>query len=140
MEASIRRRVEEDLRNHKKYQLELKELLNEIATENSSNALGISYGKGEISDPTSTAVIRYYSHARVKFLTHICDTITRCLFCLDKDAEIAYCKQRLIELLYFKNTNTVTSVAMELCYTERTIYRWKAELLEKIALELGYFI
>jgi len=140
VEARIRRRVEEDLRNHAKYRLELKELLEETATEGKGELDGQPKQKGLTGDPTAASVIRYYSKARVRFLTHICDTIDRCLYQLDKDPEIQYCKQRMVSMLYFRTGHTVQSVVDELSYSRAHVYRWKKEVTEQIAKELGYLV
>lgn len=139
MEAEIRRRVEADLRNHSKYRQELKELLEEAATQSPPPADGQPKGKGQTGDPTYGALVRYSNNKRVKFLTEICETIDRCLFQLDKDPEVQYCKQQMVSMLYFRSGYSVEAVAQKLNYSRAQVYRWKAAVLEDIARELGYY-
>lgn len=137
-DIDVRRRVVSDLRNYTKYRRELSELLYDLQHSSPPQPDGMPKGIGAISDPTYRAVEETYSNARVKFLTRVCSTIDRCLLYLDQDIEVQRCKERMVELLYFKQGYSMEKVAQEIGYSRAHVYRWSTEIIESVAVEMGY--
>lgn len=133
-----KQRAEADLRNYPRYTKERDERRYDLLHQTPPPSDGMPKQKGTTGDPTFSATARLIMNTRLEFLERICTGIERCLAILDFDPDAQWRKQRIIELLYWREGYTVEKVAQELGYSVRAVYRWKAEILLTISEEMGY--
>lgn len=133
-----KQRAEADLRNYPRNCRELEERRYDLLHQTPHPADGLPKQKGRIGDPTFATVAKLSASTRLEFLERTCSTVERCLAVLDYDIDRQRNKQRIVELLYWREGYTVEKVAQELNYSVRTVFMWKAEILKTIAEEMGY--
>lgn len=133
-----KQRAEADLRNYPRYRKELEERRYDLLHQSPPPADGMPKQRGRTGDPTFMAVAKLSMSTRLAFLERTCGTVEKCLAVLDYDADALRRKQRIIELLYWREGYAVEKVAQELNYSVRTVFVWKAEILTTIAEEMGY--
>lgn len=130
MKKSVFRYIEAELYDYHETIKEIA-LLKEEILEGNSHAEA-SGGKGtRKSDPTANKVTRLLMHRRLKRLEEVTTAIGRVYDYLPRE------KQKLIELKYWDKRYSNAGVAHELHVGEMTFYRWRRQIIEAIAQELG---
>ena len=99
---------------------------------------GMPKRRGATGDTTFSTVVKLVQNSRLEFLERTCAGVERSLAILDYDPDTQWRKQRLVELLYWREGYTVEKVAQELKYSARAVYRWKADILMTVAEGMGY--
>lgn len=112
---------------------ELEELRDDIAGESPLPPDGLPRGT-ETSDPTWNKTMKLITCKRLNQMHRTVYAIGRVVWALPPD------KQRLVQLTYWTKPQRLTAygIAMELHCGRKTYYRWRDEICEAIAIELGY--
>jgi len=130
LKKSVFRYIEAELYDYHETLKEI-DLIREQILEESSHA-EVSGGKStRKSDPTANKVTRLLTHRRLKRLEEVMTAIGRVYDSLPRE------KQRLIELKYWDGRYSNSGVAQQLHIGEMTFYRWRRQIIQAIARELG---
>ncbi len=132
MRLALERFLEDELSNYRKNMFELN-LLREEIIEGSPTPDGMPRGN-TTSNPTESKAARLMTSNVILCLERRLQGVARVLDRYQNNPEML----RLIELRYFKGTHTAIGVMNELHISSKTFYRWRKELLENLATELGY--
>ena len=132
MRLALERFLEDELSNYKKNLYELNMLREEII-ESSPTPDGMPRGNAT-SNPTESKAARLMTSHVIICLERRLKAVARVLDRYQNNPEML----KLIELRYFKGTHTAIGVMSELHISSKTFYRWRKELLENLAAELGY--
>ena len=132
MRLALERFLEDELSNYRKNMFELN-LLREEIIEGSPTPDGMPRGN-TTSNPTESKAARLMTSNVILCLERRLKAVARVLDRYQNNPEML----RLIELRYFKGTHTAIGVMSELHISSKTFYRWRKELLEDLAAELGY--
>lgn len=132
MRLALERFLEDELSNYKKNLYELN-LLREEIIESSPTPDGMPRGN-TTSNPTESKAARLMTSHVIICLERRLKAVARVLDRYQNNPEML----KLIELKYFKGTHTAIGVQNELHISSKTFYRWRKELLENLAAELGY--
>ncbi len=132
MRLALERFLEDELSNYRKNMFELN-LLREEIIEGSPTPDGMPRGN-TTSNPTESKAARLMTSNVILCLERRLQGVARVLDRYQNNHEML----RLIELRYFKGTHTAIGVMNELHISSKTFYRWRKELLENLATELGY--
>ena len=132
MRLALERFLEDELSNYRKNMFELN-LLREEIIEGSPTPDGMPRGN-TTSNPTESKAARLMTSHVIICLERRLKAVARVLDRYQNNPEML----RLIELRYFKGTHTAIGVMSELHISSKTFYRWRKELLENLAAELGY--
>ena len=132
MRLALERFLEDELSNYRKNMFELN-LLREEIIESSPTPDGMPRGN-TTSNPTESKAARLMTSNVILCLERRLKAVARVLDRYQHNPEML----KLIELRYFKGTHTAIGVMSELHISSKTFYRWRKELLENLAAELGY--
>ena len=134
------RKARRDARQDLLFYVEYRKILDELIDDRIHARSGSESqaARSLVSDPTAAAAMRGTQTPREKYLQSKCDAIEQCLMFMSGDMQTRRNKQRMVEMVYFRRTHTTQGAAMELDYSVRTIQRWQAEILDSIAIQLGY--
>ena len=132
MRLALERFLEDELSNYRKNMFELN-LLREEIIEGSPTPDGMPRGN-TTSNPTESKAARLMTSNVILCLERRIKAVARVLDGYQNNPEML----KLIELRYFKGTHTAIGVMSELHISSKTFYRWRKELLENLAAELGY--
>ena len=132
MRLALERFLEDELSNYRKNMFELN-LLREEIIEGSPTPDGMPRGN-TTSNPTESKAARLMTSNVILCLERRLKAVARVLDRYQNNPEML----KLIELRYFKGTHTAIGVMSELHISSKTFYRWRKELLENLAAELGY--
>ncbi len=132
MRLALERFLEDELSNYRKNMFELN-LLREEIIEGSPTPDGMPRGN-TTSNPTESKAARLMTSSVILCLERRLQGVARVLDRYQNNPEMI----KLIELRYFKGTHTAIGVMSELHISSKTFYRWRKELLENLATELGY--
>ena len=132
MRLALERFLEDELSNYRKNMFELN-LLREEIIESSPTPDGMPRGN-TTSNPTESKAARLMTSNVILCLERRLKAVARVLDRYQNNPEML----KLIELRYFKGTHTAIGVMSELHISSKTFYRWRKELLENLAAELGY--
>ncbi len=133
------RHVEKELYSYRDYKALLYNLEeqaeNMISLPSAQGSENERVAGGRISDPTPLQALRIHklNDRRAKYARFIVNAIDR--FLEDITAE----ERKLVELKYFKQTHNNVGVALELNISERDFYRKRENLVESLAIRLGFF-
>jgi len=130
MKREVQKYIEWELRQYYQSRAELHEIKSDIIDSTPAGQTGRSSGP---SNPTEAKAGRLLSNKRIKKLEETLVAIEYTYNEIDED------KKRLVELMYFKRPRTLTDIgiAHNLCIGRRTLYRWRTEILYRIAKEMG---
>jgi len=89
---------------------------------------------GWISDPTGRAATLLSIHRRIEHLSMIVNAIQTVYERLPEE------KKRLVEMYYWNRSRqwTLEGIAYELNTSRITVYRWRREIVEEIAAQIGW--
>ena len=132
MRLALERFLEDELSNYRKNMFELN-LLREEIIEGSPSPDGMPRGN-TTSNPTESKAARLMTSNVILCLERRLKAVAMVLDRYQNNPDML----RLIELRYFKGTHTAIGVMSELHISSKTFYRWRKELLENLAAELGY--
>ena len=132
MRLALERFLEDELSNYRKNMFELN-LLREEIIEGSPTPDGMPRGN-TTSNPTESKAARLMTSHVIICLERRLKAVAMVLDRYQNNPEML----KLIELRYFKGTHTAIGVMSELHISSKTFYRWRKELLENLAAELGY--
>ena len=132
MRLALERFLEDELSNYRKNMFELN-LLREEIIEGSPTPDGMPRGN-TTSNPTESKAARLMTSNVILCLERRLKAVARVLDRYQNNPEML----KLIELKYIRGTHTAIGVMNELHISSKTFYRWRKELLEDLAAELGY--
>lgn len=132
MRLALERFLEDELSNYRKNMFELN-LLREEIIEGSPTPDGMPRGN-TTSNPTESKAARLMTSNVILCLERRLKAVARVLDRYQNNPEML----KLIELKYIRGTHTAIGVMNELHISSKTFYRWRKELLENLAAELGY--
>jgi RinA family phage transcriptional activator len=130
LKKSVFRYIEAEIYDYHETLKEI-DLLREEILEGSSHAEASGGRSTHKSDPTSAKVSRLLMDRRLQRLEEIATAIGRVYDNLPRE------KQRLVELKYWDGRYSNAGVAHELHIGEMTFYRWRRQIIQAIARELG---
>jgi len=89
---------------------------------------------GGVSDPTSETATRLVTHKQLSYLEQVVDAIEKIYAILPKE------HQTFIQLAYWKKPITLTmiGIAEEMNTNKNKVYKYRDEVIQLLALELGY--
>lgn len=128
MKKSIFRYIEAELFDYHDTLEEINQLREDIMEGSGERAIGKSTRK---SDPTATRATRLLIDRRLQRLEEVTTAIGRVYDNVPRE------KQKLIKLKYWDKRYTNTGVAEDLHIGEMTFYRWRRQIIQAIARELG---
>lgn len=130
MKKSVFRYIEAELYDYHETLKEI-DLLREEILEGSSR-VKVSGGKSPSkSDPTASKVSRLLMDRRLQRLEEVATAIGKVFEQLPRE------KQKLVELKYWDGRYSNAGVAHELHIGEMTFYRWRRQIIQAVARELG---
>ncbi len=132
MRLALERFLEDELSNYRKNMFELN-LLREEIIEGSPTPDGMPRGN-TTSNPTESKAARLMTSNVILCLERRLHGVARVLDRYQNNPEML----KFIELKYFKGTHTAIGVQNELHISERTYRRWRRNIVESLAAELGY--
>lgn len=133
MRLALERFLEDELSNYRKNVYELNLLREEIIEGGPGPADGMPRGN-TTSNPTESKAARLMTSNVILCLERRLKAVARVLDKYQNNPEML----RLIDLRYIKGTHTAIGVMNELHISSKTFYRWRRELLECLATEMGY--
>lgn len=133
MRLALERFLEDELINYRKNIHELELLREEIIESSPEPPDGMPRGN-QTSNPTESKAARLMTSNVILCLERRLKSIAKVLDRYSNNPEM----MKLIELKYTKGTHTAIGVQTELHISSKTFYRWRRELLEDLAAELGY--
>lgn len=128
MKKSVFRYIEAELFDYHDTLEEITQLREDIMEGRAERAIGKSTRK---SDPTATRATRLLMDRRLQRLEEVTTAIGRVYDNVPRE------KQKLIKLKYWDRRYTNTGVAEDLHIGEMTFYRWRRQIIQAIARELG---
>lgn len=130
MKREIQKYIECELRQYYHSKAELADIKSDIIDSTPAGQTGRSSGP---SNPTAAKAGRLLSNKRIKKLEETLLAIEYTYREIDQD------KRAMIELMYFQRPRTLTDIgiAQKLNIGRRTLYRWRTEILYRVAKEMG---
>lgn len=128
---SVYRHVEALLYQYPEMVSEIKDIRESIITASAEQPEVYAKASGQ-SDPTAMMATLLTTHSRLKLLEQATAAIDKVYDSLPPD------KQCLIRLKYWDKRFTDTGIAMNIPVAERTVRRWKKQIIKAIAVELGW--
>lgn len=129
------RYLEQELYDYHHNLQELKDLEEEIEESSPEPADGMPRG-GMVSNPTESKALQKITSRELIGLKRRVMAVQRVLERYRDNHHM----MRLIELRYFRATHTPVGVARELHIGTNTFYRWRREILDELAQEMGMSI
>lgn len=132
MKREIRQYVEAELKYYKesKQALELIRLdITQPGSDSTKERIGSS--PHNVSKPTEDAVITLMTSRRLQHLETVVHAIDKTLEQMGPEASM------LVELLYWSSSYHPEGVAQKMHCNKRTVYRWRNQICESIAGEMG---
>ena len=126
------RYLENELRHYHKNRKELAAMYEDIEESSPSPPNGMPRGNGT-SNPTESKAIRLMSTRAIIYLERRLNAIETVLKRYNENSEMA----KMIQMLYFDQTHTAFGVIGKLHISQKTFYRWRRELMEDLANEIG---
>ena len=132
MRKDIRLHVEAELRDYHRTRKALAELKDDLLNTSPSPPDGMPRGS-EVSDPTYNKAQKLLTCRQVRYHARVLAALNVALDSLPPE------KYRLVELTYWTQPQTLTPVgiAMKLNCGRNTYYRWRDEICEDVARQLG---
>ena len=128
------RYVEHELFNYKNNLKEYQEIQDDIIGSSSYQS-GDRVQTSTLADETASKAIRLTSNARMLQLEKTIQGIETGIRVLRVAAEPS--KLKLLEMKYFDCQYTDKRIAVELCISEKTYYRWKNQIVLLMAMHIG---
>lgn len=126
------RYLENELIHYRENKIELAKLHEEIEESSPAPPDGMPRGS-TTSNPTESKAIRLMSSRTIIYLDRRLGAIERVVSRYCDNEEM----MKLIRLRYIDNTHTAFGVMREVNISQKTFYRWRRELMEDLANELG---
>lgn len=126
--------VENELYNYNNNKKELEDLEDEIIYS-SSPQTGERVKSSALSDETASKGLRLISSSRLNQIQRTLVGIERSIKMLKADSEDS--KYKLLEMKYFDCQYTDTKIAQELNISIETYYRWKRQIINLTAINIG---
>ena len=126
--------IENELYNYHNNKLELENFKDDII-QGSSYQSGDRVQTSTLSDETATKAVKLTSSVRLNQLTRTIRGIETGINILKTQPE-PY-KYRLLEMKYFDCQYTDMKIAHELSISMETYYRWKRQIVNLIAINIG---
>jgi RinA family phage transcriptional activator len=126
------RYLENELRYYHKNRETLEELHEEIEESSPGPPDGMPRGNST-SNPTESKAIRLISSRTIIYLERRLNAIERVIDRYRGNEGMT----NLIRMMYLENTHTAFGVCKVLHISQKTFYRWRRELMEDLANELG---
>lgn len=133
MRREIRQYVESELKYYKESREELGLIRYDIinpGSDSTKERIG-SPSAGAVTKPTEDAVLQMISSRRLQHLEAVVGAIEKTLRQLDP------CEREMVELLYWSDRYNPEGIAQKLHCNKRTVYRWRNQVCETIASEMG---
>ena len=128
-----RKYIESEIVNYKKTKLEYQRLENEILY--GQNNIDENIGGGKSNIPISTVenrVIKRIESKQLQRLESVINAIEGVYMSLDSE------KQEFLRLCFWERRFSMNGLANKLCISRATAFRWKYEIIDSIAVELGF--
>lgn len=129
-----RRNVEYEIKSYKAYKLEYDQIKQDILY----GALrfddeNVGGGKSNLpTKPTEDRVIAVSLSSKLQRLDKIIRVVEMIYMSLDSE------KQAFMRMFFWERKFTIDDVASELHISRRTAFRWKKEIINSVAVHLGY--
>jgi len=132
IKKELRSYIEAELRDYHLIKEELDELRDDILNESPLPPDGMPQGMN-ISDMTYSRVHKLLTCRQIRHLSRVYEGITAVLAILPPE------KKKYVEVVYWTKPQTLNHIglSMELSISPATFFKWKNEICEKIAKELG---
>lgn len=132
MKRELRVYIEAELRDYHRTRKALDELRDDALNTSPAPPDGLPRGT-ETSDPTYNRTMRLLTCRQVQYYARVLSALNAVLDSLPAE------KYKLVELTYWKHpqTRTPVGIAMELNCGRNTYYRWRDEVCEAVAQEMG---
>lgn len=132
LEPRVRAYVEYQLEHYKEHKRKLSEYRDAIMPSSTPNYSGAGGGGSGESRPTEKLGIKLATDEYINEQLRILAAIEKILASLSKE------DKRMIDLIYWRRSHTVTGAAMVLHMSNVTAYRHVNAILRAIAAELGF--